>query len=149
MTQVTYLQNPTGETVVKVGDEVEDANVRFFVGAINDSHNLCSIDKTKPWTVKTTTDPMRKCMEQGNYAVNAALLRVVPDNASLTADRDHWKEACQDLDEKRKWTDPDRPLTKDPWGMAARVFGIVMNMLATLGFFSTLIALGYFLEIWK
>ena len=82
MTQVTYLQNPqTGETIVRVGDEVEDANVRFFVGAINDSHNLCSIDKTKPWTVKTTTDPMRKCMEQGNYSVNAALLRVVVDNA--------------------------------------------------------------------
>ena len=84
MTQVTYLQNPqTGETIVRVGDEVEDANVRFFVGAINDSHNLCSIDKTKPWTVKTTTDPMRKCMEQGNYSVNAALLRVVVDNAEV------------------------------------------------------------------
>ncbi len=81
MTQVTYLQNPqTGETIVSVGDEVENSDVRFFVGAINDSHNLCSIDKTKPWTVKTTTDPMRKCMESGNYSVNAALLRVLPDN---------------------------------------------------------------------
>jgi len=85
MSQVTYLQNlHTGETIVRVGDEVEDDSVRFFVGAINDSHNLCSIDKTKPWTVKTTTDPMRKCMEQGNYAVNAALLRVVPDNAEVS-----------------------------------------------------------------
>ena len=82
MTQVTYLQNPqTGETIVRVGDEVEDEHVRFFNGDINDSHNLCSIDKTKPWTVKTTTDPMRKCMESGNYAVNAARLRIVPDNA--------------------------------------------------------------------
>lgn len=67
---------------ISVGMEVEDDNVRFFVGSINDSHNLCSIDKTKSWTVKTTTDPMRKCMEQGNYSVNAALLRVVPHNAA-------------------------------------------------------------------
>ena len=82
MSQVTYLQNlHTGETIVRVGDVVEDDNVRFFVGAINDSHNLCSIDKTKPWTVKTTTDPMRKCMEQGNYSVNAALLRVLGKEA--------------------------------------------------------------------
>ena len=82
MSQVTYLQNlHTGETIVRVGDEVEDDNVRFFVGAINDSHNLCSIDKTKPWTVKTAADPMRKCMEQGNYSVNAALLRVLGKEA--------------------------------------------------------------------
>ena len=82
MSQVTYLQNlHTGETIVRVGDAAEDDTVRFFVGAITDSHNLCSIDKTKPWTVKTTTDPMRKCMEQGNYSVNAALLRVLGKEA--------------------------------------------------------------------
>ena len=84
MTTVNFVSEMSSGMSISVGMEVENDNVRFFVGAINDSHNLCSIDKTKPWTVKTTTDPMRKCMEQGNYAVNAALLRVVPDNAKVT-----------------------------------------------------------------
>jgi hypothetical protein len=77
MTQVTFVRDMSSGMHISVGMEVEDDNVRFFVGAINDSQNLCSIDKTRPWTVKTTTDPMRKCMEQGNYAANAYLLRVV------------------------------------------------------------------------
>ena len=84
MTTVNFVSEMSSGMSISVGMEVENDNVRFFVGAINDSHNLCSIDKTKPWTVKTTTDPMRKCMEQGNYAVNAALLRVVPDNAEVS-----------------------------------------------------------------
>lgn len=81
MTTVNFVSEMSSGMHISVGIEVEDDNVRFFVGAINDSNNLCSIDKTKPWTVKTATDPMRKCMGQGNYSVNAALLRVVPDNA--------------------------------------------------------------------
>ena len=87
MTTVNSVSEMSSGMSISVGMEVENDNVRFFVGAINDSHNLCSIDKTKTWTVKTTTDPMRKCMEQGNYAVNAALLRVVPDNAELCGAR--------------------------------------------------------------
>jgi hypothetical protein len=85
MTQVNSVSEMSSGMHFSVGMEVEDDNVRFFVGAINDSHNLCSIDKTKPWTVKTTTNPMRKCMEQGNYSVNAALLRVVSDNRKATS----------------------------------------------------------------
>ena len=77
MTSVNCIQNMSLNQHIGIGTEVENDDIRFFVGAINDSHNLCSIDKTKPWTVKTTTSPMRKCMESGNYAVNAVLLRVV------------------------------------------------------------------------
>ncbi len=82
MTNVNCVRDMSSGMHISIGMEVEDDKVRFFVGAINDSHNLCSIDKTKPWTVKTTTDPMRKCMEQGNYSVNAALLRVVQAKAT-------------------------------------------------------------------
>lgn len=85
MTTVNSVREMSSGMCISVGMEVEDDNVRFFVGVINDSHNLCSIDKTKPWVVKTTTDPMRKCMEQGNYSVNAALLRVVSDSAMYTS----------------------------------------------------------------
>ena len=87
MASVNSVNEMSSGMHVSVGMEVEDDNVRFFVGAINDSHNLCSIDKTKPWTVKTKTDPMRRCMEQGNYSVNAALLRVVPDNTEAKGPR--------------------------------------------------------------
>ena len=52
MTQVTnWICYSTGKSF-KIGDEVEDANARFFIGAINDSHALCAIDKSKPWTAK-------------------------------------------------------------------------------------------------
>ncbi len=77
MTQVTHTRDYSTGHIVSVGDEVEYDDIRFFVGAINDSHNLCAFDKSKPWTVKTTTHPMRKCMEQGNYSVTAQLLRCV------------------------------------------------------------------------
>lgn len=78
MTTVNFTRQ-MGGMEIRVGMEVENDDVRFFVGSINDSHNLCSIDKEKPWTVKATTHPMRKCMEQGNYSVNAALLRVASE----------------------------------------------------------------------
>ena len=76
MTVVAYLQNPhTGDTVFKVGDEVENDSIRFFIGMINDSHELCFVDKTKPWTVKDQTDPMVRCMMQGNFGVTSHLLK--------------------------------------------------------------------------
>jgi hypothetical protein len=78
MTTVTFLQDfQTGKTLFKIGDEVEDDLVRFFIGLINDSHDLCFIDKTKPWTVKNKNDPMAVCAIQGNYGVSAYKLRAI------------------------------------------------------------------------
>jgi len=77
MTSVTCISDMSRGFAFAIGDEVETDDVRFFIGAINDSHNLCAIDKSKPWAVKTTTHPMRACMLQGNYSVNAAVLRHV------------------------------------------------------------------------
>jgi len=77
MTMVNSISCMSSGKAFAVGDEVESADVRFFIGAINDSHGLCAIDKSKPWTVKTTTNPMRKCMEQGNYSVNFHQLEAV------------------------------------------------------------------------
>jgi hypothetical protein len=78
MTVVTYLQNmQTGETTFKVGDEVENDSIRFFIGLINDSGNLCFVDKDKPWTVKDQTNPMAKCMLQGNFGITSHLLKQV------------------------------------------------------------------------
>ena len=76
MTTVTFLQNyETGETIFSVGDEVENNSIRFFIGLINESHELCFIDKTKPWTVKNENDPMVSCMKQGNFGVSAKTLK--------------------------------------------------------------------------
>ncbi|CAB5212654.1 hypothetical protein UFOVP189_34 [uncultured Caudovirales phage] len=78
MTQVTYLQSfDTGKTIVRVGDEVENGDVRFFIGSINDSGDLCFIDKAKPWSVKNKTHPMARCMEQGNYGVSVRQIKVI------------------------------------------------------------------------
>jgi len=57
-----------------IGDEVENADVRFYIGAINDSHQLCSIDKSQPWTLKDPTSKMASCIAQGFYAANAVTL---------------------------------------------------------------------------
>ena len=76
MTTVTFLQEyPSGKTLFKIGDEVENDLVRFFIGSINDSGALCFIDKTKPWTVKNKKDPMAVCATQGNYGVSAYKLK--------------------------------------------------------------------------
>ena len=50
-----------------------------------------------------------------------------------------------------EWDDPDtnRPPVNDPWTTIDKCFGIVRNILATLGFFCTLAVLGYFWGIWK
>jgi hypothetical protein len=65
----------TGETTFKVGDEVENDSIRFFIGMINDSCELCFVDKDKPWTVKDPTHAMSKCMTQGNFGITARLLK--------------------------------------------------------------------------
>jgi hypothetical protein len=76
MTTVTFLQNhETGEITFKLGDEVENNSIRFFIGLINDSHELCFIDKTKPWTVKNENSPMVSCMKQGNFGICAKTLK--------------------------------------------------------------------------
>ena len=76
MTTVTFLQDfQTGETIFKIGDEVENDLVRFFIGSINDSGALCFIDKTKPWTLKNKNDPMAVCATQGTYGVSADKLK--------------------------------------------------------------------------
>ena len=80
MTQVTnWICYSTGKSF-KIGDEVEDANARFFIGAINDSHALCAIDKSKPWTAKNPANPMFKCIQQGNYSATAHRLEHVREN---------------------------------------------------------------------
>ena len=62
-----------------IGAEVENDDVRFFVGSINDSNWLCAIDKSKSWTLKNKNSPMARCIEQGNYSASAATLLVVPN----------------------------------------------------------------------
>jgi hypothetical protein len=80
MSAVTYLQNPhTGETTFRVGDEVENDSIRFFIGLINDSQELCFVDKEKPWTVKDHADPMAKCMAQGNFGIASRLLKHIKE----------------------------------------------------------------------
>ena len=65
------------DIAISVGDEVENNSARFFVGAINDSHNLCSIDKSKPFTLKDPKDPMADCIRRGSYSANAITLKVI------------------------------------------------------------------------
>lgn len=69
-----HLIDHQGTLIVKVGDEVENADARFFVGAINESQRLCVLDKAKPWTLKNESAPMAPCIRQGNYAASADTL---------------------------------------------------------------------------
>jgi hypothetical protein len=90
MSTVTYLQNlHTGETTFKVGDEVENNSIRFFIGTINDSGNLCFVDKEKPWIVKDQTNPMAKCMSQGNFGIASHLLKHTTPPAAPAAQPSH------------------------------------------------------------
>ena len=84
MTTVTHLINNVGETVVRVGDEVENNDVRFFIGAINDSQRLCFIDKSKSWVLKNAASPMAAAIRQGNYGASAETLKAV-ESATLSA----------------------------------------------------------------
>jgi hypothetical protein len=64
-------------TVIKIGDEVETDDVRFFVGSINDSQQLCFIDTSKPWQLLNDRCPMAACIRGGQYGVTAIKLRKV------------------------------------------------------------------------
>lgn len=79
----THLIDPKGNLIVKVGDEVENDDARFFVGAINESQKLCTLDKSKPWTLKNEKSPMAACIRQGNYSASAVTL----NNLSNRQDR--------------------------------------------------------------
>ena len=70
-----HLIDHRGNRIVRTGDEVENDDARFFVGAINESQRLCAIDKSKPWTLKNEESPMAACIRQGNYAASADTLR--------------------------------------------------------------------------
>lgn len=66
-----HLIDNRGRVVVKIGDEVENQDVRFFIGGINESQRLCHLDKTKPWTLKNESAVMAVCIRQGNYSACA------------------------------------------------------------------------------
>ena len=67
---MNYLQDERGNILVRVGDQVENADARFFVGGINESQMLCHIDKSKPWKLLNETSPMAACIKQGNYSAS-------------------------------------------------------------------------------
>lgn len=73
------VQNMSRGQSFGIGAEVENDEARFFVGSINDSNDLCAIDKSKPWTLKDKNSKMARCIEQGNYSASAATLTVVPN----------------------------------------------------------------------
>ncbi len=69
-----YIGNMGGE-IFCVGDEVQDKRARFFIGKINESCGLCSIDKTRPFTrLIADNEPFARAIDQGNYATNYASL---------------------------------------------------------------------------
>lgn len=70
-----HLINNRGKLIVCVGDEVENDDARFFVGAINESQQLCTIDASKPFTLKNEASPMATCIRQGKYSASAKTLR--------------------------------------------------------------------------
>jgi hypothetical protein len=74
-TMTNHLINNRGDLIVCVGDEVENGDARFFVGAINESQQLCTLDKSKPFTLKNEASSMANCIRQGNYAASARTLR--------------------------------------------------------------------------
>lgn len=70
----TDLIDHQGTLLVKIGDEVENNDARFYVGAINESQRLCTLDKSKPWTLKNEGSPMARCIQQGNYSASMDVL---------------------------------------------------------------------------
>ena len=75
--EITYLQNERGNILVSVGDQVENEDARFFVGMINESQCLCSIDKSKKFELLNEKSPLANCIKQGNYAASIYSLRRV------------------------------------------------------------------------
>jgi len=78
-----HLIDHHGGTRVRIGDEVENADARFFVGAINESQRLCTLDKSKPWTLKNEGSPMAACIRQGNYASSMDVLQNLSNAKNL------------------------------------------------------------------
>lgn len=74
---IDHLLDEHGELIVQVGDEVENSDARFFVGTINQSQRLCSIDKSRPYSLLNDASPMAPCIRQGNYSASASTLRRV------------------------------------------------------------------------
>lgn len=75
-----HLLDNRGNRIVCVGDEVENDAARFFVGEINESQQLCKLDKSKSWTLKNEASPMAACVRQGNYSASAVTLRVLSNS---------------------------------------------------------------------
>lgn len=72
---IDHLIDEVGTVIVRVGDEVENDDARFFVGAINESQRLCAVDKQRPFSLKNPSSPMAACIKQGNYSASAYSLR--------------------------------------------------------------------------
>ena len=79
---MNYLQDERGNILVRVGDQVENADARFFVGGINESQTLCHIDKSKPWELLNETSPMAACIKQGNYSASVHTLKTPSQTGS-------------------------------------------------------------------
>ena len=75
---MNYLQDERGNILVRVGDQVDTADARFFVGGINESQTLCHIDKSRPWELLNETSPMASCIKQGNYSASVNTLKNQP-----------------------------------------------------------------------
>ena len=65
-----HLIDHIGNLSVSIGDEIENDDVRFFIGSINESGRLCAIDRTKPWKLKNEKSPMASCIRQGFYSTS-------------------------------------------------------------------------------
>ena len=69
-----YLIDHEGRVLAKVGDHVENGDVRFYIADINESQQLCGLDRTRPWVLKNPTSPMAACITQGHYAARVGTL---------------------------------------------------------------------------
>ncbi len=74
---VDHLIDERGRCLVRIGDEVENDDARFFVGAINQSQTLCAIDKSRPYSLKNEASPMAACIRQGHYSASVETLKRV------------------------------------------------------------------------
>lgn len=74
---VNHLIDNEGRVILRVGDEVRNSDCKFFIGEINESQKLCSIDKSKPWALLNDKSTMAKCILHGDYSASAETLSVV------------------------------------------------------------------------
>lgn len=90
-----HLIDEHGKTLVQLGDEVENNDASFFVGSINESQSLCSIDKSKPFILKNKDIPMAECIKQGNYSASIDTLRVIESGTISPPPQDALRERIQ------------------------------------------------------